>query len=81
MYYTIRIKSWWEKLLCHFCDKKNCVVHHKILKLDKDLGLNITKIHRGIKFSQSHFMGSYIKLSSEQRQIAKHDFEKVFGNY
>jgi hypothetical protein len=41
-----------EKLLCHFYDKKNYIIHYETLKLYKNLGIRITKVHRGIKFTQ-----------------------------
>jgi hypothetical protein len=47
-----------EKLLCHFYDKKNYKIHYKTLKLYKSLGIRITKVHRGIKFTQSNFIAS-----------------------
>lgn len=40
--------------------------------------MNVTKIHRGIKFTQSDFIAPYIKFNIEQRQNAKNDFEKDY---
>jgi hypothetical protein len=65
-----------EKLLCHFYDKKNYIIHYKTLKLYRSLGIRITKVHRGIKFTQSNFIAPYVKFNTEQRQKAKNDFEK-----
>ena len=39
-----------EKLIPNLNNKTNYVVHYKKLKLYESLGLEITKIHRGIKF-------------------------------
>jgi hypothetical protein len=67
-----------EKLLCHFYDKKNYIIHYETLKLYKSLGIRITKVHRGIKFTQSNFIAPYVKFNTGQRQKAKNDFEKDF---
>jgi hypothetical protein len=54
------------------------VIHYKTLKLYKSLGIRITMVHRGIKFTQSNFIAPYVKFNTEQRQKAKNDFEKDF---
>ena len=67
-----------SKLLCHFNNLKNSIVHYKILQLYLKLGMKITKIHRCIQFTQSNFISPYIKFNTEQRQKAKNNFEKDF---
>jgi hypothetical protein len=54
------------------------VIHYKTLKLYKSLGIRITMVHRGIKFTQSNFIAPNVKFNTEQRQKAKNDFEKDF---
>ena len=42
-----------EKLIPNLNDKKKYVIHHETLKLYLSLGLKLTKIHRGITFTES----------------------------
>ena len=42
-----------EKLIPKLGDKEKYVVYYKNLKLYESLGLEIKKIHRGIKFEES----------------------------
>ena len=67
-----------EKLIPNLNNKKNYVVHHKTLKLYESLGLEVTKIHRGIKFEESKWLKSYIDLNTKFRAEAKNEFEKDF---
>ena len=67
-----------EKLIPNLWGKKKYVVHHENLKLYEKLGLEIKKIHRGIKFREESWMKSYIELNTDLRVKGKNDFEKDF---
>ena len=67
-----------EKLIPRLENKNKYVIHHKSLKQYERLGLKITKIHRGIKFTERDFMKQYIDLNTELRKKATSDFEKDF---
>ena len=63
-------------------------MHYDNLKLYESLGLQITKIHRGIKFEESIWLVEYINLNMKLRIEAKqsgNDFEvnffKLMNNY
>ena len=51
-----------EKLVTTFLSKKNYVVHHLTLKKYIELGLRVTKIHRGVSFKESEWLAPYIML-------------------
>ena len=67
-----------EKLICHFKPHKNYVIHYRNLRQCLEMGLKITKVHRGISFNQSPWMEPYIKKNTELRKTAQTDFEKDF---
>ena len=64
-----------EKLMLTFENKLNYVIHFKTLKLYIELGLEISKIHRVLKFKQENFFKSYIELNTKLRQESKNDFD------
>ncbi len=54
------------------------VVQHETLKQYLELGMKLTKIHRGIKFEEKDFMESYIDLNTKLRTKGTTDFKKDF---
>ena len=67
-----------EKLIPNLKDKKNYVIHYKNLMQYISLGIELTKIHRGIRFVESDFMKLYINTNTNLRTQAKNNFEKDF---
>ena len=67
-----------DKLIPNLRNKKNYVVHHEPLKQCLELGLEITKVHRGITFYESAWLKPYIDLNTELRTKATDDLEKNF---
>ena len=67
-----------EKLIPNLRDKKKYVLHYKNLIQYLDLGLRITRIHRGIKFEESEWLKPYIDMNTKLRTKAKNNFEKDF---
>ena len=67
-----------EKLICHFKPRKNYVIHYRTLRQCLELGMRITKVHRGISFYQSSWMEPYIRKNTELRKTAANNFEKDF---
>ena len=67
-----------EKLIPNLWNKNKYVIHYKTLIQCLSLGMNLKKIHRGIKFIESDFMKSYIDMNTNLRAQAKNSFEKDF---
>ena len=63
-----------KKLIPSLGSKTNDVVHYRNLQLYLSLKMKLTKIHRLLKFKQSHWMRKYIGFNDEKRN----DFEKDF---
>ena len=74
----IKCKNNVEKLIPNLRDKKKYVVHYKNLSQYLDLGLRLTRIHRGIKFEESEWLKSYIDTNTKLRAKAINSFEKDF---
>jgi hypothetical protein len=67
-----------DKLVCNLKDKCKYVLHYRNLKLYKQLGMKVVKIHRVLKFKQSKWMKPYVEFNIEKRKQATNDFEKDF---
>ena len=64
-----------KKLVCNLHDKKNYVVHIRVLKQALDHGLKLRKVHRVIEFNQKAWLKEYIEVNTELRKKASNDFE------
>jgi len=67
-----------RKLVGNCSNKKEYVVHFKILKFYLQKGMKITKIHQCIKFKQEAIYKEFIDIQTARRSEAKNDFEKMF---
>ena len=54
------------------------MLHYRNLRQCLEMGLKITKVHRGISFNQSSWMEPYIRKNTELRKTAANSFEKDF---
>ena len=59
-------------------DKIKYVTHIRNVKLYKQLGLIVTKIHRVLAFQQSRWLQSYVNFNTDKRKAATSVFEKDF---
>ena len=67
-----------KKLIPNLRHKNNYVVHYKTLMQYLNLGMELKKIHRGIKFIECDFLKPYIDINTKLRIEAKNNFEKDF---
>ena len=65
-----------KKLLLSVTNKKEYVVHAKLLKFYLEKGLILTKVHEAIRFKQRELFRSYIDKNSAKRAAAQSAFEK-----
>ena len=75
---TIKIGSV-GKLIPNLNDKTKYILHYENLKQYEELGLKITKIHRGIKFEETAWLKQYIDLNTNLRAKATNEFENYFS--
>ena len=67
-----------SKLICDWSDKKNYLMHYRMLKFFIRHGMIVDKVHNMISFRQSRWLEKYISFITQKRNKAKNDFEKVF---
>ena len=67
-----------KKLICDWTDKKNYLVHYRMLKFYVRHGMVVEKIHEIISFKQSKWLESYISFNTQKRNKAKNGIEKDF---
>ena len=67
-----------EKLICDWSDKKNYLVHYRMLKFYIRHGMIVDKVHNIISFKQSRWLEKYINFNTQKRNQAVNDFEKDF---
>jgi hypothetical protein len=66
------------KLVTTFYDKKQYGLNYRYLKLALEQGLKLVEVHRVIEYEQLNFMEGYILKNTNERKLAKNDFEKDF---
>jgi hypothetical protein len=65
-----------EKLVPNLRKKDRYVLHYRNLQLYMELGMQLRKVHRALRFEQSPWMEPYIRMNTDLRKQATSDFEK-----
>jgi len=66
------------KQVPNLCKKERYTTHYRNLTLYHSRGMQITKIHRALKFQQKAWMKPYIEMNTRPRAASKFNFEKDF---
>lgn len=67
-----------QKLLLTLFNKRNYVIHYRMLKCVLQQGLVLKRVHKVLKFNQSPWLKPYIELNTALRTMALSKFEKDF---
>ena len=67
-----------KKLFCDWTDKRNYLIHYRMLKFYVRHVMKIKKVHNVISFQQSKWLEKYIDFNTQKRNQAVNDFEKEF---
>ena len=67
-----------QKLICDWSDKKNYLIHYRMLKYYVGQGMIVDKVHDIISFRQSRWLEERINFNTQKRNQAVNDFEKDF---
>ena len=67
-----------KKLICDWTDKKNYLIHYKMLKFYVGHGMVVDQIHEIVSFKQCKWFQKLNKFITQKRNKAKNNFEKVF---
>ena len=67
-----------KKLICDWTDKKNYLIHYRMLKFYVRHGMVVEKIQEIISFKQNSWVEKYINFNTKKRNKAQNDFENDF---
>ena len=67
-----------KKLICDWIDKRNYLIHYRMLKFYIRHGMKIKQVHSVISFKQNKWLEKYIDFNTQKRNRTVNDFEKDF---
>ena len=65
-----------KKLICDWSDKKNYLIHYRMLKIYVRHGMEVEKVHTVISFKPSKWLEKHIGFDTQKRIKAKNEFEE-----
>ena len=69
-----------KKLICDWCDKKNYLIHFRMLKFYVRHGMIIDNVHEIISFKQNKWLERHRNFITQKRNKAENEFQKDFFN-
>ena len=70
-----------KKLICDWTDKKNYLIHYRMLKFYVRHGMIVEKVHEIISFKQSKWLEKYISFNTKKEIYLKMILKKIFIKY
>ena len=67
-----------KKLICDWTDKRNYLIHYRMLKFYIRHFIKIREVHKVISSKQNKSLEKYIDFNTQKRNQAVNDFEKDF---
>ena len=67
------------KVIPNLGNKTNFVLHYRNLQFYLSLGMNLTKMHKVLKFKQSDWMKKHIDFNTEKRANTANSFENFLN--
>ena len=64
-----------KELICDWSDKRNYLIHYRLLKFHVRHGMLIDKVHAVISFKQCKWLEKYLNFNTQKRNQAVNDFE------
>ena len=68
----------YKKQICDWTDKKNYLIHYRLLKCYTTHGMVDEKVHGVTSFKQRKWLEKYLSFDTRKRNKAKKEFEKDF---
>ena len=65
-------------MICDWSDKKNYLIHCRMLNFYVRHGMEVVKVHTVISFEQNKSLEKFISFNTKKRNKAENDFEKDF---
>ena len=67
-----------KKLICNWSDKKNYLIHYRMLNFYVRHGMIVDKVHQIISLKQSKWLEKYINFKTQKGNQEVNDFENDF---
>jgi len=79
-HFKLMNSSVFGKTMKNLKGKVKYVVHYENVKLYESLGSKITKIHKGVRFEESHWLKQYTEKNTTLRGEAKMNLRRTISS-